>query len=299
MPGKITERMRQRILTKLTEAGCEFIEFRAATVGPDKYPIRRVIYKCHCGKEGDHLKQNILRDQWKGCAGCSKKRVSSDNVKELRTRLESKECQLIDVGDNRRVAYRCSCGAIGKTYVGNILYKQFDYFQGCPSCHNRRYHSRILKSSFQIKDVVFPSGRVEKCQGYENFAFLDLARELGEDDIVVGWPQERNIAYPNPDKGGKISFYNPDGFIKSRGWVIEVKSPHTYRLHAEKNEAKFRAVARLGFVLNYLLYDATGGGKDAVKIEDALYLPPVGTRVKSRIEDAPVTWKGKQAAPPS
>jgi len=47
---------------------------------------------------------------------------------------------------------------------------------------------QFIKSSFTKKDYIFPSGRTDKIQGYENFALDELIinEKIYESDIIVG-----------------------------------------------------------------------------------------------------------------
>ena len=44
----------------------------------------------------------------------------------------------------------------------------------------------LHNNSYKSKDYTFPSGRIEKIQGYEHFMLNDLLKEnISEDDIIV------------------------------------------------------------------------------------------------------------------
>lgn len=115
---------------------------------------------------------------------------------------------------------------------------------------------RMMMSGYKRKKYVFPSGRVEFCQGYEPRCFDHLLSEgYEEDDIVVGYQNYPDIWYPNPDKDGKLSRYYPDGFIKSENAIIEVKSKYYYEKDINKNTAKFEAVVGMGINVHLYVFD--------------------------------------------
>jgi DNA-directed RNA polymerase subunit RPC12/RpoP len=116
------------------------------------------------------------------------------------------------------------------------------------------FHKRCM-SAFSRKEYVFPSGRLEYCQGYEPRCFDYLMSEnYDEDDLVVGYKDREPIWYDNPVTNQR-SRYFPDGFIKSENAVIEVKSDYTLELDLAKNLAKFDAVTRSGLNLNLYVFD--------------------------------------------
>ena len=101
---------------------------------------------------------------------------------------------------------------------------------------------KAIRSGFRNKDYIFPSGKVERVQGYEPYCLNLLLhdRKIPEDDIVVGSTNVPTIPYTNPISK-KQSFYFPDVYIKSQNLIIEVKSPYTYNLELQKNQAKLKA----------------------------------------------------------
>ena len=100
---------------------------------------------------------------------------------------------------------------------------------------------RVLRKVHTFKDVVLPSGRKVKLQGYEPEALLILLQTFSEDDIIIGKRKIKEeigqIEYA--DFKGKKRFYFPDFYIRSCRKVIEVKSTWTYdkngKLSPEKN----------------------------------------------------------------
>jgi len=83
------------------------------------------------------------------------------------------------------------------------------------------------------KAYIFPSGRIEKIQGYENFMINDLLKKcIAEDDIIVSRKTVPEIWYINSN--GQKKRYFVDCFIKSENKCIEVKS--TWTLEKKKND---------------------------------------------------------------
>ena len=123
---------------------------------------------------------------------------------------------------------------------------------------NEEIFHKMLMSGYQRKEYVFPSGRIEYCQGYEPRC-LDVLLNSGydEDDIVVGYSGREAIWYDNPITG-EVSRYFPDGFIISENAVIEVKSDYYYDKDLEKNIAKFNAVVSMGFNVNLYVFNKVG-----------------------------------------
>ena len=123
---------------------------------------------------------------------------------------------------------------------------------------NEDIFHKMLVSAYQRKEYIFPSGRVEYCQGYEPRC-LDVLLNSGydEDDIVVGYRGREAIWYDNPITG-ETSRYFPDGFIISENAVIEVKSDYYYDKDLEKNIAKFNAVVSMGFNVNLYVFNKVG-----------------------------------------
>ena len=114
---------------------------------------------------------------------------------------------------------------------------------------------KCLSSCLAYKSYTFPSGRVEKCQGYEPRCFNHLLLTYNEVDIEVGYKGREAIWYSNPKNNWKLSRYYPDGFIISENAVLEVKSEWTYEKEKLKNKAKFKKVVDMGFNLHLYVFD--------------------------------------------
>jgi hypothetical protein len=122
---------------------------------------------------------------------------------------------------------------------------------------NEEIFNKMLESS-NPKEYVFPSGRIELCQGYEPMCF-DLLLKDGykEDDLVVGYKGRDEIWYDNPDTGNR-SRYFPDGFILSDNAILEVKSEYYFMKEYDKNIAKFKAATAIGLNVHVYIFNNNG-----------------------------------------
>jgi hypothetical protein len=114
---------------------------------------------------------------------------------------------------------------------------------------------------FKWKIYMFPSGRIEKIQGYEAFAINELL-DLGyaEDDIIILNSDIESytdkIWYT--DSANKRRKYYPDIYIKSENKIIEVKSEYTYNVGYSINIRKKTATESLGINFEFWIYNETG-----------------------------------------
>lgn len=109
------------------------------------------------------------------------------------------------------------------------------------------------KSAYKWKIVKFPSGRIEKVQGYEPQAIDELLRNgYVEDDIVVSNKEIEKytgkIFYGFKDKQHR---YYPDIYIISENKIIEVKSKYTYSYHLQMNLAKQKVCLEKGLQFEF------------------------------------------------
>jgi hypothetical protein len=124
---------------------------------------------------------------------------------------------------------------------------------------NQHIAEKQSKNAYKSKEYIFPSGRIEKIQGYENFMLNDLLQNnIVEDDIVLGRKNVPEIWFNNLK--GKRSRYYVDCFIKSENKCIEVKSEWTVK----ENDVllKQQAVKDSGYKCEIWVYNRKG-----IKIE--------------------------------
>lgn len=110
--------------------------------------------------------------------------------------------------------------------------------------------------SYLTKDYMFPSGRRERVQGYEDRAIDELLQEHSEDDIVVNKQEIRKLigtVFYHDEEGIKHR-YIPDIYVKSENLIVEVKSEWTYRIKQEVNEIKKEACLRKGHNFCFKIY---------------------------------------------
>lgn len=103
--------------------------------------------------------------------------------------------------------------------------------------------SKIKQSSFSYKDYIFPSGKIVKIQGYENYAIDILLKTYNENDILVDSEDIPIINYFD-DKNRK---YYPDIYIQKDNLIIEVKSTWTFEIKHDKNMIKYNATKAAGY----------------------------------------------------
>jgi hypothetical protein len=120
---------------------------------------------------------------------------------------------------------------------------------------------KSLDTSYKKKIFVFPSGRIEKIQGYEGFAITELL-DCGyqEDDIVVSNKEIESFTGKiwYQDSVEKMRKYYPDLYLKSENKIIEVKSKYTYETNIVVNKKKKNACLSLGLLFEFWVYDSKG-----------------------------------------
>lgn len=122
-----------------------------------------------------------------------------------------------------------------------------------------------IKSSYSKKEYVFPSGKVETIQGYENYALDELIinEKIDETDIIIGVKNVPEIWYID-DKNIKHRYY-VDIYIPSQNKCIEVKSKYTYNKNKQINILKYEAAKNLGYNFEFWIYNNKG---NKIKIYD-------------------------------
>lgn len=118
---------------------------------------------------------------------------------------------------------------------------------------NINVFDNFYKSIYKRKEIKFPSGRVEKVQGYEPQAIDELLNNgYNEDDIVVSNKEIEKyvgkIFYGFKDKQHR---YYPDIYIISENKIIEVKSKYTYYKNLQMNLAKQKVCLEKGLQFEF------------------------------------------------
>lgn len=120
---------------------------------------------------------------------------------------------------------------------------------------NTEIAENASKNAYKSKDYIFPSGRVERIQGYENYMLDHLLQNenIQEDDIVVKRSDVPSVWYE--DIKGKKHRYFVDCFIKSQNRCIEVKSTWTAEKKKDCIYLKQQALKDVGYLCEIWIYD--------------------------------------------
>ena len=115
-----------------------------------------------------------------------------------------------------------------------------------------------IKSSYSKKEYIFPSGKVENVQGYENYALNDLIinENIDESDIIVGVKNVPEIWFT--DDNNKEHRYYVDIYVPSQNKCIEVKSLYTFNDNKTVNLLEKEAGKKLGYKYEIWKYDKKG-----------------------------------------
>jgi hypothetical protein len=125
------------------------------------------------------------------------------------------------------------------------------------SMQNAELFTKMMRSSFRRKIYIFPSGRIEKIQGYEpQCVDLLLAQGIPENDIVLDVKHIPIIKYTKTNT--KTGYYYPDIFIPSKVLVIEVKSVWTFALDKKNNICKWKEASKT-FTFKTYIFKRKGG----------------------------------------
>jgi hypothetical protein len=120
---------------------------------------------------------------------------------------------------------------------------------------NSEIAKKVLSSGVRFKEYKFPSGRIEKIQGYENIALDELigVELINETDIIVGCKNVPTIWYTTDD-GIKHRHY-VDIFIPTQNRCIEVKGEWFYIRDKHILELKKQEAEKLGYKYELWVYD--------------------------------------------
>ena len=129
---------------------------------------------------------------------------------------------------------------------------------GCEHPHqNAEISEKASKNAYKSYDYTFPSGRVEKIQGYEKYMLNDLLKEgILEEDIIVNRTEVPEVWYK--DISGKKRRYFCDCFIKSQNRCIEAKSTWTAEKKQDCIYLKQQALKDAGYKCEIWVYNGKG-----------------------------------------
>ena len=123
---------------------------------------------------------------------------------------------------------------------------------------NSEISEKASKNAYKAYEYTFPSGRIERIQGYEKYMLNDLLEkeQVHEDDIVVNRSDVPCVWYE--DLNGKQHRYFVDCFIKSQNRCIEAKSTWTAYKKQDCIYLKQEALKDAGYGCEIWIYDADG-----------------------------------------
>jgi hypothetical protein len=124
--------------------------------------------------------------------------------------------------------------------------------------HNAEISEKASKKAYKAKDYIFPSGRIERIQGYEPFMLNELLQKenVSEDDIIVNRKEVPEIWYE--DANGKKHRYFVDCYITSQQRCIEAKSTWTAKKKKDCIFLKQQAVKDAGYECEIWIYNEKG-----------------------------------------
>lgn len=93
--------------------------------------------------------------------------------------------------------------------------------------HVPEIHENQQSKRYKTYDIISPSGKLCRVQGYERYIIPHLWKIFHEDDIIVRKQDIPKILYY--DENGKCRKYYPDAYIKSLNQIIEIKSTYTIK----------------------------------------------------------------------
>jgi hypothetical protein len=127
--------------------------------------------------------------------------------------------------------------------------------------HHTDSFEKSISTSYKKKIFVFPSGRIEKIQGYEGFAIIDLLNSgYSEDDIIVSnkdIEKYTGLIFYNDPENKKRKYY-PDIYIRTENKIIEVKSKYTYETNISLNKLKKQTCFDLDIHFEFWIYNKNG-----------------------------------------
>ena len=167
---------------------------------------------------------------------------------------------------SKEIKQRCKETILKKYGVEN--YSQTDEFkEKCKQTSLKKYGveypqqceeimEKTSKNVYKIKDFIFPSGKIIKCQGYEPFALDELVKIEEESNIITGCKNVPTIWYN--DKDDKKHRHYVDIFIPNKNKCIEVKSTCTAEKKKDNIFEKQKAAKDLGYSYEIWVYDKNG-----------------------------------------
>ena len=115
--------------------------------------------------------------------------------------------------------------------------------------------TKILSTGVKFKNYMFPSGRIEKIQGYENIALDELINLelINENDIIVGCKNVPIIWYTTDDDIKHRHYV--DIFIPTQNRCIEIKGEWFYIRDKHILKLKKQEAENLGYKYELWVYN--------------------------------------------
>ena len=121
---------------------------------------------------------------------------------------------------------------------------------------NPEFADKVSKTSYKSKDYTYPSGRVDRVQGYEPFALNELLQVgILETDIITQRSKVPEIWYSDNQKSRR---YYVDIYIPSQNKCIEVKSAWTMKKKEDNVMIKQQAAINAGYRCEIWVYNGKG-----------------------------------------
>ena len=234
------------------ENDCELLE---SSYINNRSPLK---YKCSCGNESTICFEKFQIGQ--RCMKCSS--ITEKHTFEYVYDFFAKNnCVLLSteyINNTTLMDYECECGNSSKI-------KFCDFHDGvrCNNCiparkirtslvkfgtphpmQNAEISEKSFHNALKSKEYTFPSGKVEKVQGYENFAVDILLNSYTEQELKLSRIDVPEIWY---EFKGKTRRYFADIYIPKDNLVIEVKSEYTYNKNRGKNICKALFTRKRGY----------------------------------------------------
>lgn len=124
--------------------------------------------------------------------------------------------------------------------------------------HNSEIADKASKNAYKSYEYIFPSGRIERIQGYENLMLDELLQKenILEHDIILKRSEVPECWYEDANKN-KHRYY-VDCFIKSQNRCIEAKSTWTAEKKKDNIFLKQNALKNAGYKCEIWVYNSKG-----------------------------------------
>lgn len=192
-----------------------------------------------------------------------------------------KETKLINHGDENFNNYTKTKETICVMYGNEIYFKTKDFkyksrntkeIKYCDAYYNNRELAKLtcvekygvehtsqdeyihmLQQKYRYYNIISPSGKEIKVQGYERFIIPNLWERYGENEIILSRSEIPKIWYE--DYSSNQHRYFPDGYIPESNTILEIKSEWTLLLAKNKLIQIIKSLEKSNFNLMLLVYN--------------------------------------------